>query len=145
MQASPVRQSLQLIARIISPSSSMQVRPPVAERRQRQPPGHGRLLEHSGGAAWANPGREASKPPTRAAPINLSALPRESVPLASPLASSSKVRLVVCWLTCLPLSQKGGTCQPRQLANATTLARADEFSMNSWPTSENSSSKELGE
>jgi hypothetical protein len=35
---------------------------------------------------------DASVPPTRAAPINLSALPRESVPLASPLASSSKER-----------------------------------------------------
>jgi hypothetical protein len=50
-----------------------------------------------------------SVPPTRAAPISLSALPRESVPLASPLASSSKVRLVVCWLTRCPLSPKGGT------------------------------------
>jgi hypothetical protein len=33
---------------------------------------------------------DASVPPTRAAPISLSALPREMLPLASPLASSSK-------------------------------------------------------
>jgi hypothetical protein len=42
------------------------------------------------GLAQAIPGMEASEPPTRAAPINLSALPREMLPLASPLASSSK-------------------------------------------------------
>jgi hypothetical protein len=42
--------------------------------------------------AWAIPGTEASTPPTRAAPINLSALPREMLPLASPLARSSKER-----------------------------------------------------
>ena len=33
---------------------------------------------------------DASVPPTRAAPINLSALPREMLPLARPLVSSSK-------------------------------------------------------
>ena len=60
-------------------------------------------------AASATFGVKASAPPRRAAPINLSALPRESVPLARPLASSSKDRLVVSWLTCCPLSQKGGT------------------------------------
>ena len=38
----------------------------------------------------------------------------------------------------LPLSPKGGTRQPRQLANATTLALGDESPMNSGPTSENS-------
>jgi hypothetical protein len=44
-----------------------------------------------GGAAAASPmPSDASVPPTRAAPINLSALPRERVPLASPIASSSK-------------------------------------------------------
>src|SRR5215210_537963 len=42
--------------------------------------------------ATAARGMEASAPPTRAAPINLSALPRETSPLASPLASSSKER-----------------------------------------------------
>jgi hypothetical protein len=42
------------------------------------------------GLAQAMPGMEASAPPTRAAPINLSALLRERVPLASPLVSSSK-------------------------------------------------------
>jgi hypothetical protein len=34
--------------------------------------------------------------------------------------------------------KEGRGDQPRQLANATTLARADEFRMISWPTSENS-------
>jgi hypothetical protein len=36
------------------------------------------------------PTRDVSVPPTRAAPISLSALARERVPLASPQASSSK-------------------------------------------------------
>ena len=43
-----------------------------------------------GALAEAMPGMEASVPPTRAAPINLSALPRETVPLAIPLARASK-------------------------------------------------------
>jgi hypothetical protein len=44
-----------------------------------------------GGSAAASPmPSDASVPPTRAAPINLSALPRERVPLESPTASSSK-------------------------------------------------------
>jgi hypothetical protein len=60
-----------------------------------------------GGSAAASPmPTDASAPPTRAAPINLSALPRESVPLASPLATSSKERLVVCWLTCAPCRER---------------------------------------
>src|SRR5215211_5500781 len=42
------------------------------------------------GLAKAMPGMEASAPPTRAAPINLSALPLVRVPVASPLASSSR-------------------------------------------------------
>ena len=42
------------------------------------------------GLAQAMPGMEASVPPTRAAPINLSALRREMLPLASALVSSSK-------------------------------------------------------
>jgi len=41
-------------------------------------------------SAQATPGTEPRALPTRAAPINLSALPRERVPLATPLASSSK-------------------------------------------------------
>jgi hypothetical protein len=41
-------------------------------------------------AAQAIPGMEAKAPPTRAAPISLSALRRDIVPLANPLASSSK-------------------------------------------------------
>ena len=46
-----------------------------------------------GGSAAASPmPRDASVPPTRAAPINLSALRLESSPLASPLVSSSKER-----------------------------------------------------
>ena len=40
--------------------------------------------------AHAMPGKEAKAPPTSAPPSNLSALPLERVPLASPLASSSK-------------------------------------------------------
>src|SRR5919107_678496 len=44
---------------------------------------------HSSSAA-ATPPSDPSVPPTRAAPINLSALPREMLPLASPLVSSSK-------------------------------------------------------
>src|ERR671921_1292548 len=46
---------------------------------------------HSSSAA-ATPPSDPSAPPTRAAPINLSALPRERLPLDSPLASSSKER-----------------------------------------------------
>jgi hypothetical protein len=63
---------------------------------------------HSSSAA-ATPPSDASVPPTRAAPINLSALRREMEPLASPLVSSSKEWFEVCWLTCLPHSPKGGT------------------------------------
>src|SRR3712207_2726808 len=48
-----------------------------------------------GGAARATPGMAASAPPRRAAPINRRALPRERVPLASSLASSSKARSLV--------------------------------------------------
>ena len=59
--------------------------------------------------AQATPGTEAKAAPRRAPPIHLIALPLESVPVASPLARSSKDRLVVCWLTCCPHSPKGGT------------------------------------
>jgi hypothetical protein len=76
-------------------------------------------LQPGGSAPASRMPSDASVPPTRAAPINLSALPRESVPLASPLASSSKERLVVSWLTCCPHSPKGGTrgLAPAQLYN----------------------------
>ena len=60
------------------------------------------------GLAQAMPGMEASTPPTRVAPINLSALPRERLPLASPLASSSKERLDVSWLTWSPFPRRAG-------------------------------------
>jgi hypothetical protein len=48
-------------------------------------------------------------PPSVVAAMNLMALRREMLPLASPLASSSNERLVVSWLTCIPLSPEGGT------------------------------------
>jgi hypothetical protein len=38
--------------------------------------------------------------------------------------------------------KKGGTRQPRQLANVATLASGDEFPMNSWLTSENNPYRE---
>src|SRR4028119_1649837 len=47
------------------------------------------------GLAPATVGAEASIPPRRAAPINLSALPLETSPLASPLARASKERPLV--------------------------------------------------
>jgi len=43
-----------------------------------------------GALAEAMLGAEASVPPRRAAPINLSDLPRETLPLAIPLARASK-------------------------------------------------------
>lgn len=58
--------------------------------------------------AQATPGKEAKAAPRRAPPIHLIALPLERVPLASPLASSSKEWLVVCWLTCDPFPQRAG-------------------------------------
>jgi hypothetical protein len=42
-------------------------------------------LQPGGSAAASTIPRDASVPPTRAAPINLCALPREMLPLASPL------------------------------------------------------------
>ena len=55
------------------------------------------LRLHPGGSADASAPMpsDPSVPPTRAAPINLSALPREMLPLASPLASSSKELSIV--------------------------------------------------
>src|SRR5215217_2896141 len=46
--------------------------------------------EHRSSSAQATPGTEANAAPRRAPPTNLSALPLERVPFASPLASSSK-------------------------------------------------------
>ncbi len=62
-----------------------------------------------GGSAVATPPTpsDASVPPTRAAPINLRALRRDTPPLARALASSSKERLEVSWLTCCPHSPQG--------------------------------------
>jgi len=63
---------------------------------------HWRSLRHlrpkplQSSSAKAVPGTEANAPPTRAAPISLSALPLERVPLANPLVSSSKALSVVC-------------------------------------------------
>ena len=49
------------------------------------------LRLHPGGSAPASPmPSDPSVPPRRAAPINLSALPRVTLPSASPLARSSK-------------------------------------------------------
>src|SRR5215208_2336586 len=75
-------------------------------------------------SAAATPPRpsDASVPPTRAAPINLIALPREMLPLASPLVSSSKERLEVCWLTRFPFSPKGGTRGLTPPCHATQLS-----------------------
>jgi hypothetical protein len=47
-------------------------------------------LQPLGSAAASPMPSDASVPPTRAAPISLSALPREMLPLARPVASSSK-------------------------------------------------------
>jgi len=49
-----------------------------------------RLQPGGSAAASPMPTTDPSVPPRRAAPINLSALPRERLPLASPLESSSK-------------------------------------------------------
>jgi hypothetical protein len=67
--------------------------------------------------------RDASVPPTRAAPINLSALPREMLPLASPLASSSKELASLSSLVIgYPFPRRAGLLSPAVLYNATTLA-----------------------
>jgi hypothetical protein len=103
------------------------------------------------GLAQARPGMEASVPPRRAAPISLSALPRDSVPLASPLASSSKVRLAVSWLTCCPLSPAGGLIRPAVLYNASkyeglqSLAQLPRILYIGSSTSQNSYSTHFGE
>ena len=64
-------------------------------------------------AAQAVPGKEASAPPTRAAPISLSALPRVRLPLASPLASSSKeLSLVSLDIGCLLPEERESSAPP---------------------------------
>src|SRR5918994_7411469 len=71
---------------------------------------------HPGGSAAASPmPSDASVPPTRAAPISLSALPREMLPLASPLVSSSKECSLATGDIAPLLSQRGGTRQPRRV------------------------------
>jgi hypothetical protein len=75
------------------------------------------------GAAPAIPGMEASVPPTRAAPINLSALPRVRLPLASPLVSSSKEWFEVCWLTCAPFPKGRDSGKPRPVEQRSLVCR----------------------
>jgi hypothetical protein len=69
------------------------------------------LCVQPGGSAEATPPSAPSVPPTRAAPINLSALRRETLPLASPLASSSKELLAPLRSLAIgyPFPQRGGT------------------------------------
>ena len=64
--------------------------------------------------AQAAPGMEASVPPSRAAPSNPNALRRETSPLASPLASSSKELALRSSFIGYTLSPKGGPRQPRR-------------------------------
>jgi hypothetical protein len=102
----------------------------------------GQPIGHRFGAASARepiPGkRVATIPPKSAPPTSRSARLRERVPLASPLASSSKGRSLASGDISALLSSKGGTRgSPAPLINAPTLAPGDEFPMNSWPTSEN--------
>src|SRR5215217_7013054 len=69
------------------------------------------LRLHPGGSAPASPmPTDPSAPPTRAALINLRAVPRVTLPSASPLASSSK-KLSSLAIGRAP-SQNDGTPQP---------------------------------
>jgi hypothetical protein len=75
-----------------------------------------------GASAAASPmPSDPSVAPTRAAPINLSIRPLESVPLAISVASASKARPLASSLTCSPFPRRGGTRQPRQLANGLSM------------------------
>lgn len=65
------------------------------------------LLSSPSGCARATPGTEASTPPTRAPPNTRSAWRLETVPWASPLASSSKER---SWRFALVLVQASKGC-----------------------------------
>src|SRR5215216_3506521 len=96
------------------------VQEPPIERHEAQVPPEQVPLQHCVSLLHAfplrlQPGRsaaaspmpsDASPPPARAAPINSSALPRERVPLASPLASSSKMLSLVP----LAISRRGPEC-----------------------------------
>src|SRR5215211_5828311 len=70
---------------------------------------------HGGTTPKATPGMEANAPPTRAAPISLSALPRERVPLASPLARASKALSLGSSFIGSILSLMGETPQPHRV------------------------------
>src|SRR5215212_5559369 len=67
--------------------------------------------------AQATPGMEAKAAPRRAPPIHLIALPLERVPLASPLASSSKELCAVCVAIGSPLPEMTGLVSPAALGN----------------------------
>src|SRR5215218_2178329 len=70
------------------------------------------LRLHPGGSPAASPmPSDPSVPPTRAAPINLRALPRERLPSASPLARSSK-KLSSLAIGCL-LPERRDSSAPR--------------------------------
>jgi hypothetical protein len=76
-----------------------------------------------GGSAAASPmPSDASVLPTRAAPINLSALPREMLPLASPVARASKERSLASGDIGSPFPKGAGLVSPAALYNATTVA-----------------------
>ena len=115
----PGPQSTELHTSMTVPSSQWQVSSfgPVPGGPQvplRQLP-----LQHCGPLLQCFPLR--LQPEGAAAPINLSALPREMLPLASPLASSSKELSLASGDILAPLSPKDGTRQPRQLANGSSM------------------------
>jgi hypothetical protein len=64
--------------------------------------------------AQATPGKEANAAPRRAPPIHLIALPRERVPVASPLANSSKEVVTLLGLgfvsSCMLGCSRSGIC-----------------------------------
>src|SRR5918997_1817205 len=67
-------------------------------------------------SAQAIPGTEANAAPRRAPPIHLIALPLERVPVASPLASSSKELSVVCLAIGCSLPELRGSSAPPSYA-----------------------------
>jgi hypothetical protein len=67
--------------------------------------------------AQAMPGMEASALPTSAPPINLTTLRRERVPLARPLASSSKERSPASGDIGYPFTKGPGLVSPAVLTN----------------------------
>jgi hypothetical protein len=82
------------------------------------------LRLHPGGSADALPmPSDPSVPPTTAAPINLRALPREMLPLASPLVSSRRRNsLSFVWPSAAP-SQNDGARQPRRVTQRSLICR----------------------